>query len=52
MNHQVVAGAAEHRDGAAGDTGAGVDRPHVRTQQAAPALRLVNGRDAGRTQPR
>ena len=51
MDHQVVAGAAEHGDGAAGDARGGVDRPHVRTQQPAPPLRFVHGGDAGRAEP-
>ena len=46
VDHPVVAGRQADGDGGAGDARAGVDRAHVRRQQAGAALRLVDGRDA------
>ena len=51
VDHQVVARGHEHRDRAAGDTGGGVDRTHVRAKQPAPPLRFVNGGYAGSSEP-
>ena len=46
VDHEVVAGMAEHRDRAAGDAAARVDRAQVGGEHAGAALRLVRGRHA------
>ena len=46
VDHPVVAGRKADRDRRAGDACAREDRSHVGGQQAGPALRLVDGRDA------
>ncbi len=46
MDHPVIAWGYRYGDCRAGDSRAGIDRPHVRIEIAFAALRLVHGRDA------
>ncbi|MGY4455062.1 hypothetical protein ACVWZR_009722 [Bradyrhizobium sp. i1.3.1] len=46
MDHPVVAGLCQHRDGGASDRRAGPNGPQVRLHQAEATVSLVNGRDA------
>ncbi len=46
VQHPVVAGMQQHRDRAAADARARIDRPHVRLEQSRAALRLVHGSDS------
>jgi hypothetical protein len=46
VDHEVVAGMAQHRNRGTGDARAGVNRTHVRDASNPCDLRFVNGRDA------